>query len=105
MDISIYLYILSSAETLCLWIYLYTYIFYLVRKHCVDGYIYISIYLYILSSATSWEEGRQQCLLQGADLAEMNDIEEQEQFTNYINEWRKFFLNILFSEVFITASF
>ena len=76
-----------------------------MRKHCVYGYIYISIYLYILSSATSWEEGRQQCLLQGADLAEMNDIEEQEQFTNYINEWRKFFGTFYFRKFLLRLVF
>ena len=45
--------------------------------------------LVVLFRALSWEEARQQCLLQGTDLAEMNTIDEQRAFTQFLNNWRK----------------
>ena len=51
--------------------------------------------------ALSWDEARQQCLLQGTDLAEMNNIDEQRAFTQFLNNWRKLNSNIicLFSDI------
>ena len=43
----------------------------------------------VVFRALSWEEARQQCLLQGTDLAEMNNIDEQRAFTKFLNNWRK----------------
>merc|ERR1712227_1181930 len=44
-------------------------------------------YLVVTDQALSWEEARQQCLLQGTDLAEMNTIEEQRHMTRFLNNW------------------
>ena len=45
----------------------------------------------LFSRALTWEEARQQCLLQGSDLAEMNDIDEQRVVTEFLNNGRKHF--------------
>merc|ERR1712054_454659 len=54
---------------------------------CQDGWHHIGegCYQVITDQALTWEEARQQCLLQGSDLAEMNDIEEQRVVTEFLN--------------------
>ena len=47
------------------------------------------VHFLLVFRALSWEEARQQCLLQGTDLAEMNSIEEQRAVTEFLNNWRE----------------
>jgi len=54
---------------------------------CQEDWHYIGegCYQVITDQALTWEEARQQCLLQGSDLAEMNDIDEQRVVTEFLN--------------------
>eukprot|EP00090_Calanus_glacialis_P021433 TRINITY_DN3305_c0_g1_i2.p1 TRINITY_DN3305_c0_g1~~TRINITY_DN3305_c0_g1_i2.p1 ORF type:complete len:312 (-),score=89.85 TRINITY_DN3305_c0_g1_i2:79-1014(-) len=56
---------------------------------CQDDWHHIGdgCYQVITDQALTWEESRQQCLLQGSDLAEMNDMEEQRVVTEFLNSW------------------
>merc|ERR1719330_1314816 len=56
---------------------------------CQDGWHHIGDGCYQVNTeqALTWEESRQQCLLQGSDLAEMNDIDEQRVVTEFLNSW------------------
>jgi len=56
---------------------------------CQDGWHHIGdgCYQIITDQALTWEEARQQCLLQGSDLAEMNNMEEQGMVTEFLNSW------------------
>ena len=44
----------------------------------------------VLFRATSWEEARDECLSQGADLAEMNNIQEHRAVNQFLNDWREY---------------
>jgi len=56
---------------------------------CKDGWSNIGegCYQVVTDRALSWEEARQQCLLQGADLAEMNSLDEQRGLIGFLNSW------------------
>jgi len=56
---------------------------------CKNGWTNIGegCYQVVTDRALSWEEARQQCLLQGADLAEMNSLEEQRGLIGFLNSW------------------
>jgi len=56
---------------------------------CKDGWSYIgeNCYIIITDTALTWDESRQQCMLQGGDLAEMNTVEEQTAMAEHINAW------------------
>ena len=47
----------------------------------------------VLFRATSWEKARDECLSQGADLAEMNNIQEHRAVNQFLNDWREYQLN------------
>merc|ERR1712037_357848 len=56
---------------------------------CKSGWSSIGegCYQVVTDRALSWEEARQQCLLQGADLAEMNSLDEQRGLISFLNSW------------------
>jgi len=56
---------------------------------CPDGWTNIGegCYQVVTNQATSWEEARDECLSQGADLAEMNNIQEHRAVNQFLNDW------------------
>ena len=61
----------------------------IVDRKQLSVLIYFFLIKLLLCRALRWEEARQQCLVQGTDLAEMNSIEEQRALTEYLNNWRE----------------